>query len=107
MIKEAPPRPALNDVASEYILEWMPTLKPRTPLNHAALAIPIMAALTASGGILVAIRRIACENEDTLEIVTAGAALAFAGTFFIHGAGIDSRPHNPLPFVPRARPDVV
>jgi hypothetical protein len=30
---------------SEFVLEWMPILKPRNALNYAALAIPITAAL--------------------------------------------------------------
>ena len=70
---------------AEFVLEWMPTLKPRNALNYAALAIPIAAALCAFAGILVAVRRIASATEDPLDIVIAAGALAFAGTFVIHG----------------------
>lgn len=69
---------------SEFVLEWMPTLKPRNALNYAALAIPIAAALCALAGILVAVRRIASGRESPLDIVIAAGALAFAGTFVIH-----------------------
>jgi len=70
---------------SEFVLEWMPTLKPRNALNYAALAIPITAALFAFAAILVAVRRIAYGKEDPLDIVIAAGALAFAATFVIHG----------------------
>jgi hypothetical protein len=70
---------------SEFVLEWMPTLKPRNALNYAALAIPIMVALCAFAGILVAVQRIAYGKGGPLDIVIAAGALAFAGTFVIHG----------------------
>lgn len=70
---------------SEFVLEWMPTLKPRNTLNYAALAIPIMAALCAFAGILVAVQRIAYGKGSPLDIVISAGALAFAGTFVIHG----------------------
>ena len=70
---------------SEFVLEWMPTLKPRNALNYASLAIPIMAALGALAGILLAIRRIASGKAYPLEIVISAGALAFGGTFIIHG----------------------
>jgi hypothetical protein len=70
---------------SEFVLEWMPTLKPRNALNYASLAIPIMAALGALIGILAAIARIASGKARPIEIVISAGALAFAGTFVIHG----------------------
>jgi hypothetical protein len=70
---------------SEFVLEWMPILKPRNALNYAALTIPITAALCAFVGFLVAVQRIAYEKADPLDIVVAAGVLAFAGTFFIHG----------------------
>jgi hypothetical protein len=70
---------------SEFVLEWMPTLKPRNAVNYAALAIPIAAALCALAGIMVAVRRIARGQETPLDIVIAAGALAFAATFLIHG----------------------
>jgi len=79
------PVPYAVHFVSEFVLEWMPTLKPRNAVNYAALTIPIAAGLAASAGILVAIRRIADGKAGPLEIVTAAGALAFAGTFFIHG----------------------
>jgi hypothetical protein len=70
---------------SEFVLEWMPTLKPRSALNYAALAIPITAALCAFAGILLAVRRIADGKAEPLDIMIASGALAFAGTLVIHG----------------------
>jgi hypothetical protein len=70
---------------SEFVLEWMPTLKPRNALNYAALAIPIMAALCAFAGILVTVRRIACGKEGPVDVVIAAGALAFSVTFVLHG----------------------
>jgi hypothetical protein len=70
---------------TEFVFEWMPTLKPRNALNYAALAIPITAALCAFAGILVAVRRIADGKAGPLDIVVVSGALAFAGTFVIHG----------------------
>jgi hypothetical protein len=70
---------------SEFVLEWMPILKPRNALNYAALAIPITAALCALVGFLVTARRIGSEKAGPLDIVVAAGMLAFAGTFLIHG----------------------
>src|ERR1700738_252996 len=70
---------------SEFVVEWMPTLKQRNALNYAALTIPITAALCAFGGFLVAVRRIGCEKAGPLDIVVAAGMLAFAGTLLIHG----------------------
>jgi hypothetical protein len=70
---------------SEFVVEWMPTLKQRNALNYAALMIPITAALCAFGGFMVAVRRIAHEKAGPLDIVVAAGILAFAGTFLIHG----------------------
>lgn len=70
---------------SEFILEWMPTLKPRNAVNYIALAIPVTAALCAFAGIAIAVRRIARGQESSLDIVIAAGALAFAATFVVHG----------------------
>jgi hypothetical protein len=70
---------------SEFVLEWMPILKPRNTLSYAALAIPITAALCALAGLLLAVRRIAHGKAGPLDIMVASGALAFAGTFVIHG----------------------
>ena len=70
---------------TEFVLEWMPTLKPRSALNYAALAIPIMAALCALAGILLAVRRIAHAEAGPLDIVVAAGAVAFSVTFLLHG----------------------
>jgi hypothetical protein len=70
---------------SEFVLDWMPAWKARNALNYAALAIPITAALCAFAGILVAVRRIASGKEAPLDVVIAAGAVAFAGTFVIHG----------------------
>jgi hypothetical protein len=70
---------------TEFVVEWMPTLKQRNALNYAALAIPITAALCAFGGFLAAVRRVAYEKAGPLDIVVAAGTLAFAGTLLIHG----------------------
>jgi hypothetical protein len=70
---------------SEFVLQWMPTLKPRNALNYAALAIPITTVLCAFAGLLVAVRRIAYGTGGPLDIVIAAGAPAFAGTLVIHG----------------------
>jgi hypothetical protein len=70
---------------SEFVVEWMPTLKQRNALNYAALTIPIMAALCAFGGFMVAVQRVAHEKAGPLDIVVAAGILAFAGTFLVHG----------------------
>jgi len=70
---------------AEFVLEWMPTLKPRNALNYAALAIPIMAALCAFAGILLAVQRIASQKAGPLDIIISAGALAFSITFVLHG----------------------
>jgi hypothetical protein len=70
---------------TEFVVEWMPTLKQRNALNYAALTIPITAALCAFGGFLVAVQRIAYEKAGPPDIVVAAGLLAFAGTLLIHG----------------------
>jgi hypothetical protein len=69
----------------EFVVEWMPTLKPRNVLNYAMLAIPIAAALCAAAGLWLAGRRIAQEKEGPFDVVIAAGALAFAVTFVLHG----------------------
>jgi hypothetical protein len=73
------------DFAAEFVREWIPTPKPRDALNYATLAIPVTAALCAFAGILLAARRIADGKASPLDIVVAAGALAFAGTFILHG----------------------
>lgn len=80
-----PPLAFAVHFVSEFVLEWMPTLKPRNAVNYAALAIPITAALCAFAGIAIAVRRIASGKEAPLDIAIAAGALAFAATFLIHG----------------------
>jgi hypothetical protein len=70
---------------SEFVREWMPTLKPRNALNYGALVIPIAAALCALAGFALALRRIAFGNADPLDVLVAVGSLAFAATFLIHG----------------------
>jgi hypothetical protein len=65
---------------SEFVMEWMPTLKPRHALNYAALTIPITAALCAFVGFLVAVQRIGYEKAGPLDIVVAAGTLAFAAS---------------------------
>jgi hypothetical protein len=69
---------------SEFIQQWIPTLKSRNALNDAMLAIPVIAALCAFAGFVLAVRRIAYGKPDTLDIVVAAGMLAFTATFAIH-----------------------
>jgi hypothetical protein len=70
---------------SEFVREWMPSLRPRSALNYAALVIPIAAALCALAGLALTLRRIAFRKADPLDILVAAGSLAFAATFLIHG----------------------
>jgi len=69
---------------SEFILQWMPALKPRSALNYAAMTIPITAVLCAFGGLVATIRRISHGTEGPLGDLIASGALAFTATFVIH-----------------------
>lgn len=80
--------PALRFAAhflSEFVLEWIPTLKPRNALNYAALAIPIVTVLCAFAGIFVSARRIAQQQPASLHVLIVALGLAFAVTFLVHG----------------------
>jgi hypothetical protein len=80
--------PALRFAAhflSEFVLEWIPTLKPRNALNYAALAIPIVTVLCAFAGIFVSARRIAQQQPASLHVLIVALGLAFATTFLVHG----------------------
>ncbi len=70
---------------SELVVEWMPTLKQRNALNYAALAIPVMAALCALAGILLAGLRIARREENPLDVVVVAGALTYAMMLMLHG----------------------
>lgn len=80
--------PALRFAAhflSEFVLEWIPTLKPRNALNYAALAIPIVTVLCAFAGVFVSARRIAQQQPASLHVLIVALGLAFAATFLVHG----------------------
>lgn len=70
---------------SEFVHEWMPSLKPRTALNELSLAIPLAAALGALAGLFLSVRRIASATAEPLDVVVAAGCLAFAATLLIHG----------------------
>jgi hypothetical protein len=70
---------------SEFVLEWIPTLKPRNALNYSALAIPIVTLLCAFAGVFLSVRRIAQRKPTPLQVLIVAQALAFAGTFLVHG----------------------
>jgi hypothetical protein len=70
---------------SEFVLDWMPTQKPRDVLNYMALAIPVTAALCALAGLVLAVRRIASAKAEPLDIIVVAGCAAFAATFAIHG----------------------
>jgi hypothetical protein len=80
-----PALPFAAHFLSEFVLEWIPTLKPRNALNYAALAIPIATMLCAFAGVYLSVRRIAQGKPAPLDVVIAALALGFAGTFLVHG----------------------
>jgi hypothetical protein len=80
-----PPASYAAHFVTEFVLEWMPTLKPRSAMNYAALAIPIAAALCALAGISLAVRRIASGTASPLDVLISAGAVAFAATFVLHG----------------------
>jgi hypothetical protein len=80
----APPLVFAAHFVSEFVRDWMPTMKPRTALNYAVLAIPIAAVLCGLAGVVLAVRRIADGRAGPLDIVIAAGALAFAGTLALH-----------------------
>jgi hypothetical protein len=68
---------------TEFVLEWIPPWKPLSAL-YCALVIPIISALCACAGAVVAIRRTVSGKAAPLDVVIACGALAFACTFVIH-----------------------
>jgi hypothetical protein len=80
-----PALPFAAHFLSEFVLEWIPTLKPRNALNYAALAIPIATVLCAFAGVFLSVRRVAQGRPAALDVLIAAMALAFAGTFVVHG----------------------
>lgn len=69
---------------SEFVREWLPTLRPRSALNELALAIPVGAALCALAGLALSARRIAAVKAEPLDVVVAAGFVAFAATFLSH-----------------------
>ncbi len=80
-------KPFLGYVAhfvGTFITDWMPTLAPRSPLNHAMLAVPVAALACALGGFLVSLRRLWRREETALDVVVIAGALTIATTFAVH-----------------------
>ena len=67
----------------EFTVEWMPPWKPRDTYFY-ALVIPLMSALCAYAGTVVAIRRVVSGKAAALDVLIVAGALAFAGTLVIH-----------------------
>lgn len=67
-----------------FIIDWMPTLAPRTPLNYAMLAIPVAALACALAGFVVSLRRVWRREETSLDVVVLGGVLTILATFSIH-----------------------
>jgi hypothetical protein len=70
---------------SEFVHEWLPSLKPRSTLNELSLAIPLATALGALAGLFLSVRRIVSATAEPLDIVVAAGCLAFAATLLVHG----------------------
>lgn len=67
-----------------FIVEWMPALAPRTALNYAMLAIPVVTIAGAVAGTALSLRRLWRREETALDVVVLAGALALAATLAIH-----------------------
>jgi hypothetical protein len=67
-----------------FVVDWMPTLAPRSILHLAMLAIPIASVGCAATGIAFAVRRLMRRQEQPLDVVVIAGALALAATFAVH-----------------------
>jgi hypothetical protein len=80
-------KPLLEYVAyfvSVFVMDWMPTLAPRSPVNYAMLAAPVAALACALAGFLVAMRRVWRRTETPLDVLVVCGSLAIAATFAVH-----------------------
>jgi hypothetical protein len=71
---------AVSFVAA-FVGDWMPALAQRSPLNDAALALPVGALLCALAGLAVSLRRILRREETALDVIVIAGALAILATF--------------------------
>lgn len=69
---------------STFVTDWMPTLAPRSPLNHAMLAIPAVTLVCALVGFFVSVRRVWRRQETALDVIVIGGAMTIMATFTIH-----------------------
>jgi hypothetical protein len=70
---------------SEFVFEWMPALAPRSGLNYAALAIPVLTLACAVIGVMLSVQRLWRGTECPADVIVAAAAVAFIATFMVHG----------------------
>jgi hypothetical protein len=69
---------------TEFVTGWMPALAPRGALNHAMLAIPVVAMLCGGAGLAVSLRRIVRREEMPIDVIVAAGFGAIAATFVSH-----------------------
>lgn len=67
-----------------FIIDWMPTLAPRGPLNYAMLAIPVAALGCTLAGFVISLSRIWRREETALDVVVTAGMLTIAATFVVH-----------------------
>ena len=67
-----------------FIVEWIPTLAPRSTLNYAMLAIPVATGLCAIAGTVLSARRLWRGEDNPIDVVIVAGALAVAATLAIH-----------------------
>jgi hypothetical protein len=72
------------DFLITFVLNWMPTLAPRTAVNHAMLALPVAAVLCGVAGFALSAARIARRAEAPSDVIIVTGAIALAATFACH-----------------------
>ncbi len=73
-----------TDFLITFVLNWMPTLAPRTAVNHAMLALPVAAVLCGIVGFALSVARIARRAETPSDVIIVAGAIALAATFACH-----------------------
>ena len=67
-----------------FVMNWMPSLAPRSALQYAMLAIPAVTVALAGGGVVLSLRRIVQQAERPLDVIVVAGAFAVAATFACH-----------------------
>ncbi|MGL4285130.1 MAG: hypothetical protein ACRCVA_02230, partial [Phreatobacter sp.] len=79
----SPPAYVLH-FASDFLQNWLPTLKERNALQYAALVLPFTAVACAAAGVLVSLGRVIGGRQEPGDVVVVAGWIVLAGTFAIH-----------------------